>query len=104
MNRTETYRFRIQHCRDMARVANGPVEKKCWLLVADGWARLLQIMEISDQQVQFAQTQAESSQTPDMHSSPPGSISFYQFSLVDRQEQSSAQAASFSFASLFLRR
>jgi hypothetical protein len=73
-------------------------------MVADGWARLLQIMEISNQQVQFTQPQAESSRAPDMHSSPPGSISFCQFSLVDCQGQSSAQAASFSFAPLFLRR
>lgn len=101
MNKPAKYHLKIQHCREMARRANGPLEKECWLIVADGWARLLHMMELSNHRsVQLMHPQAESNQTKDEGSLPPRSVNFCQFSLVDRQVQSPSQAAS-SLMSLF---
>jgi hypothetical protein len=83
MNKYETYRLKIQHCREMAQRTNGPLEKECWLIVADSWTRLLQMIEPpNNQSVRLIPDQAESSHPK------PSSVNFCQFSLIERQMQS----------------
>jgi hypothetical protein len=69
MNKYETYRLKIQHCREMAQRSIGPLEKECWLIVADSWTRLLHMIEPpNDQSVQLVPEQAESSHPNEVYS------------------------------------
>jgi hypothetical protein len=97
------YRLKVQHCLDMAQRANGPLEKACWLIVAQSWAHLVQLKE-HHRRVQLVNPQGGSGQTNGSCSVRPNSISYSQFSLIDRQVQPSLQVTSFSLMSLFRRR
>jgi hypothetical protein len=119
MNTSAYYHLKVQHCCDMAQQAASPLEKECWLIVADSWVRLLRQRESTNHQsaklvkpeaesvqpvAESSQPAAESSQLADVYSSAPHSVSFCQFSLVDRQVQSSLRPLRLGFMSAIRRR
>src|SRR5689334_2492999 len=104
MGKTVDYRSKVQHCLDMAERAAGPLERECWLIVADTWTHLLHLKEEQRRSAQLMTPQDESAQINGSRSLRSNSISYSQFSLIDRQVQPSPQATSLNLVSLFRHR
>jgi hypothetical protein len=104
MGKSIDYRLKVQHCLDMAERANGPLERACWLIVADSWTHLLHLKEEQRRSAQLMTPQDKSAQINGSCPFQSNSISFSQFSLIDRQMQPSPQVTSLNLVSLFRRR
>jgi hypothetical protein len=91
MSNSARYRGMVHYCIQMAQAAVSQPDKAVWVLLAQAWLGLHDLKQTVNGEIELSRCEPAASRTTSPIANGPGSISFCQFALAHRGEQSSSR-------------